>query len=82
MTSPKALARLDAMTWTLIYGGLFAIVLGIVTGSVHLVAGWSLGVLGALAVVAGIVLIVVRSRLQEGPPPGAQSSQPRRQGSP
>jgi hypothetical protein len=82
MTSPKALARLDALTWTLIYGGLFGIVLGIVTGGVHLVAGWSLGVLGALAVVAGIVLIAVRSRLQESPAPGAQSSEPRRQGNP
>jgi F0F1-type ATP synthase assembly protein I len=82
MTTPKALARLDALTWTLIYGGLFGIVLGIVAGGVHLLAGWSLGVLGAIAVVAGIVLIVVRSRLQESPPPGAQSSEPRRQGSP
>jgi hypothetical protein len=82
MTSPRALARLDALTWTLIYGGLFGIVLGLVTGGAHLVAGWSLGVLGALAVIAGIVLIVVRSRLRETPAPGAQSNETRRQGPP
>ncbi|WP_427912171.1 hypothetical protein ACPWT1_16185 [Ramlibacter sp. MMS24-I3-19] len=73
MASARALARLDALTWTLIYGGLFAIVLGIVTGNAHLIAGWSLGVLGGCAVVAGIVLIFVRSRLRETPLPGAQS---------
>ena len=82
MASARTLARLDAAIWTLIYGGLFGIVLGIVTGGAHLVAGWSLGVLGGLAVAAGIVLIVVRSRLREAPPPGAQSSDTRRQGTP
>jgi hypothetical protein len=80
MASPRALARLDAATWTLIYGGLFGIVLGIVTGGAHVVAGWSLGVLGSIAVVAGIVLIIVRSRLTEAP--GAQSNETRRQGPP
>jgi uncharacterized membrane protein HdeD (DUF308 family) len=79
MASPRTLARLDAATWTLIYGGLFGIVLGIVTGGAHLVAGWSLGVLGAIAVVAGIVLIIVRSRLRDTPTPSAQSSETRSQ---
>jgi len=78
MVTPRTLARMDAATWTLIYGGLFGIVLGIVTGGAHLVAGWSLGVLGAIAVVAGIVLIIVRSRLRDTPTPGAQSSETRR----
>ena len=82
MPSTRALARLDALTWVLIYGGLFGIVLGIVTHGAHLVAGWSLGVLGVIAVVAGIVLIGVRSRLRETPVPGAQSSDTRRQGTP
>ena len=81
MASPRTLARLDALTWTLIYGGLFGILLGVVTGGAHLVAGWSLGVLGAIAVAAGIVLIIVRSRLRETPVPGAQSSETRREGS-
>lgn len=73
MASARTLARLDALTWTLIYGGLFAIVLGIATGNALLVVGWSLGVVGGCAVVGGIVLIIMRSRLRETPPPGAQS---------
>ena len=74
MTSSKALAWIDGLAWTALYAGLFAIVLGIVTGEVHVVAGWSLGVLGGIATVAGVVLIIVRSRLVETPADGAQSS--------
>ena len=61
----RTLARLDALAWTLIYGGLFAVVLGIASHDTAKVAGWSLSVLGALAATAGVVLIVVRSRLRE-----------------
>ena len=74
MASTRTLARLDALTWILIYGGLFAVVLGLATGNAHLVAGWSMGVIGGCAVAAGIVLIFVRSRLRETPAPGAQST--------
>ena len=77
MASPRTLARLDAAAWTLIYGGLFAVVLGIATHDEHLVAGWSLGALGGIAAAAGVVLIVVRSRLREDAAPGAQSNPPR-----
>ena len=73
MASARTLARLDAAAWTLIYGGLFALVLGIATHRQHAVAGWSLGVLGGIAAIAGAVLIVVRSRLREPAGPGAQS---------
>jgi hypothetical protein len=73
MASARTLARLDALAWILIYGGLFALVLGIASHGATAVGGWSLKVLGGLATVAGIVLIVVRSRLGESPPPGAQS---------
>ena len=76
MASPRTLARLDAAVWTLIYGGLFAVVLGIATHDEHLVAGWSLGTLGGIAAAAGVVLIVVRSRLREDTAPGAQSNPP------
>lgn len=74
MASARALAWLERLIWLLIYGGLFGVVLGIATGGAHLVAGWSLGVLGGIAVAAGIVLIWVRSRLRLTPPGGAQSS--------
>ncbi len=74
MASARALAWVERLAWICIYGGCFAIILGIVSGEVHVIAGWSLGVLGGLAVAAGIVLIVVRSRLAETAPAGAQSS--------
>lgn len=73
MASAKLLTWIERLAWVCIYGGLFAIVLGIVSGEVHVIAGWSLGVLGAIAVAAGVVLIVVRSRMTADPPPGAQS---------
>jgi hypothetical protein len=73
MASARTLARLDALAWTLIYGGLFALVLGIASHDETAIGGWSLSVLGGLATIVGVVLIVVRSRLPETPPPGAQS---------
>jgi hypothetical protein len=63
MASARKLARLDTIAWILIYGGLFLLVLGIASHGETAVAGWSLSVLGALAVVAGVVLIVIRARL-------------------
>ena len=76
MATPGARAWVERSAWIAIYGGIIAIILGIVSGEVHVIAGWSLGVLGGMAVAAGIVLIVVRSRMAEGPPPGAQSTPP------
>lgn len=73
MASAKTLTSIERFAWIAIYGGLFALILGIVSGPVHTVTGWSLGVLGCVAVIAGIVLIVVRSRLTETAPTGAQS---------
>jgi hypothetical protein len=78
MASARTLAWIDALAWVLIYGGLFAIVLGIATHGVHEVAGWSLGVLGGVATAAGVVLIGVRSRLREASASGAQSSESQR----
>ena len=69
MTSARTLARLDALAWILIYGGLFALVLGIASHDETAVGGWSLSVLGGIAAVAGVVLIVVRARLSQPPGP-------------
>lgn len=74
MASARVLAWLDGIAWTLIYGGCIGLILGVATGEAHLVAGWSLGVLGAAAIAAGIVLILVRSRLKATPTAGAQST--------
>ena len=76
MATPRALARLDALIWTLIFGGLFLLVLGIASHDETAIGGWSLSVLGTIATAAGVVLIYVRSRLQETPEPGAQSNKP------
>ena len=76
MPSARALARIDALAWTLIYGGLLSLVLGIASHDTAVIAGWSLSVLGVVAAVAGVVLIIVRSRVRETPAPGAQSNSP------
>jgi hypothetical protein len=68
MASARTLARLDALIWTLIFGGLLVLVLGIASHGEARVAGWSLSVLGGLAAAAGGVLIYVRSRLTEDDP--------------
>ncbi|MBK6007793.1 hypothetical protein JJB11_16965 [Ramlibacter ginsenosidimutans] len=67
MTEERTLARLDVLAWVLIYGGLFTLVLGIASHGRTAVGGWSLSVLGAVATVAGIVVIVVRARLSRKP---------------
>jgi hypothetical protein len=72
MATQRTLARLDALAWTLIYGGLFALVLGIASHDQTVIGGWSLSVLGIVAAIAGVVLIIVRARL--GEPAGAQSA--------
>jgi hypothetical protein len=82
MATQRALVWLDRAVWTLIYGGLLGLVLGIATGDEHRVAGWSLGVLGGIATVVGVVLIGVRSRQRETPADGAQSPKNSKQGSP
>lgn len=75
MPSARALARLDALVWTLIFGGLLTLVLGIASHDETAIGGWSLSALGGIAAAAGVVLIFVRSRLSAAPAPGAQSAQ-------
>lgn len=72
MASARTLARIDALAWALIYGGLFALILGIASHDDTAIGGWSLSVVGAAAAIGGVVLILVRSRLKEGEehPPG------------
>ena len=68
MASARALAWIDRLVWTLIYGGVLGLILGIATREEHL----------ALAFAGGVVLLAVRSRLRESPPGGAQSPSPNR----
>ena len=56
-------ARLDVLIWVLIFGGMFAVVLGFASHQVAPATGWSLMVFGGCIVAVGVVLIGVRSRL-------------------
>ena len=64
-----SVARVEALVWILIYGGLLGASLGFAFGRNGKAFGWALIVAGALAVVAGAVLIWVRSRMS-GPREG------------
>ena len=63
MASPQTLAWLDRLVWTLIYGGLFTLILGLAALPSHIVASWALIVIGAVLAAAGAALIWVRARL-------------------
>jgi hypothetical protein len=67
MSGARAVAWVERLIWILIYGGILLVILGIVAGGTHLIAGWSLGAVGAAAITGGVVLIWVRSRMQEPP---------------
>jgi hypothetical protein len=65
MSSAKAIAWIDRLVWTFIYGGLFALVLGLAVLSRSAGAGWTLVAVGAVLTIGGVVLIGVRSRLDQ-----------------
>ena len=58
-------ARLEKWTWILIYGGLFAFILGFATARTDAALGWSIATPGAIAAAVGVVLIYVRSRFKD-----------------
>jgi len=65
MASPRTVAWIERLIWTLIYGGMFTAVIGLATRSRDGTTGWSLIVLGVLVTAVGVVLIWVRSRLDK-----------------
>jgi vacuolar-type H+-ATPase subunit I/STV1 len=66
-TMNKRLARLEKLIWVLIYGGLLSALVGwFMQAGGDAEGGW-LVLVGAIAAVLGVILIVVRSRLSEGP---------------
>ena len=65
--SNKSVARLHALIWVLIYGGLLIVVLGLSVQRTSDPIGWSMVVVGALLAVLGIGLIYVRSRMKTEP---------------
>ena len=61
-TDPR-MARLHKIIWTLIFGGLLTVVLGIFVGKTDDAIGWSMVALGAVMASVGAVLIYVRSTM-------------------
>lgn len=65
MASALAIERLHKLIWALIYSGLFTGLLGFLVRRDSAALGWAMLVAGGCLVVAGVVLIWVRSRLHE-----------------
>jgi hypothetical protein len=61
--SNKAVARLQALIWILIYGGLLTLILGLSVQRTDDAIGWSLVVGGGIVAAVGFALIYVRSRI-------------------
>lgn len=64
-TTNVRLLRLERWTWVLIYGGLLSIVLSTFVDKIQGQGASLFLVGGALAVAAGVVMVVLRSRLHE-----------------
>ena len=56
---------LDKLIWTLIYGGLLAVGLGIAVGRQQAELGWTIATGGTVAAVAGAALVYLRSRVKD-----------------
>ena len=61
-TNPK-MARLHKIIWSLIFGGLLTVILGIFVGKTDNSVGWTMVAAGGVLAVIGAVLIYVRSKL-------------------
>ncbi|TRZ69261.1 MAG: hypothetical protein D4R98_00445 [Comamonadaceae bacterium] len=64
-TTNVRLLRMERWTWVLIYGGLMSIVLSTFVDKIQGQGAPAFLLGGALAVVAGVVMVVLRSRLHE-----------------
>ncbi|NQW93741.1 MAG: hypothetical protein HQ446_06865 [Polaromonas sp.] len=59
---PK-MAQLHKIIWTLIFGGLLTLILGIFVGKTDDAIGWTMAAAGCVMTVIGAVLIYVRSTM-------------------
>ncbi len=64
-TTNLRLLRMERWTWVLIYGGLLSIVLSTFVDKIQGQGAPAFLLGGAAAVVAGVVMVVLRSRLHE-----------------
>ena len=63
-TTDPSVARLHKAIWSLIYGGLLLLVLGLFVEKADEATGWIMVVAGGVAAALGCVLIYVRSRIK------------------
>ena len=63
-TTDPSVVRLHKAIWSLIYGGLLLLVLGLFVEKSDATIGWVMVVAGGVAAVLGCVLIYVRSRIK------------------
>ena len=62
-SSDPKMARLHKIIWSLIFGGLLTVILGIFVGKTDDVVGWTMVAVGGVLAAIGAVLIYVRSKL-------------------
>ena len=63
-TTDPSVARLHKAIWSLIYGGLLLLVLGLFVEKADEATGWIMVVAGGVAAALGCVLIYIRSRIK------------------
>jgi len=64
-TKDAGLLRMERLIWALIYGGLLTLVLAYFASSTQGVDATVLNIVGGVAVLGGVVMVFVRSRLHE-----------------
>lgn len=65
MASKQQLQRIQALVWVLIYGGLLSIVVSSFMGERDASTIFTLRLAGSLAVMVGVALIYIRSRMSQ-----------------
>ncbi|MFM2035507.1 MAG: hypothetical protein RL459_772 [Pseudomonadota bacterium] len=65
MASKQQLQRIQALVWVLIYGGLLSIVVSSFMGEGDASTIFTLRLVGSLAVMVGVALIYIRSRMSQ-----------------
>ena len=58
-------SAVEIWVWVLIYGGLLLFCLGLFIDRNDFELGWLVGLTGAALVLAGVLLIVIRSRMRD-----------------
>ena len=62
-------AKVGALIWVLIFGGMLMLALGLVVRRADADLGWGIALVSTGAIVLGILLVWVRSRMNEDDPP-------------